>query len=212
MTPMTDTKEIWDPPVPPDSDKKWPQHPAGAYPFILVDAFRIGQRVKEWSGEKKLEDRVVQIYLSGETDPDSGKPYELAVELTYSAGEKANLPKWLAKWLGKKAGTDEERGNLVAALPSYIGTSGIGTVVHNEVGEKTYVNLTAMAPLMKGMAPLTVPTNYTRNPYWAKKKARYAEDVAAYRKEQAAAKAAKPAPSFADVPPAVAEAEDDLPF
>lgn len=210
------SKESWDPPAPPSSDKKWPQHPAGSFRFVLVDAFRLGQRVKAWQGDKKLEDRVVQIFHSEENDPDTDKPYELAVELTYSAGEKANLPKFLAKWLGKKAATDDERGALVAGLPDYLGTSGIGTVEHNVSGDRTYVNLTAMAPLMKGMAKLEVPKGYERNPYWAKKKARYAEEVAAYKAEQAkpAAAPTKAPVDFSDVPPVVRAGgdSDDLPF
>jgi len=210
MTPKT---ESWDPPTAGGGDKKWPQHPEGAYPFVLVDAFRLGERVTEWQGQKKLQERVVQVFWSAEEDPDTGKPYELAVELTYSASERAILPKFLSAWLGKKAATDDERGALVAALPSYIGRSGIGTVVHKASGDRTYVNLTAMAPLMKGMTPLTMPKGYERNPYWAKKKARYAEEVAAYRKEQAAAKAPKPKADFSDVPPAVADdSNEDLPF
>ena len=70
-----------------------------------------------------------------------------------------------------------------------------------------WVNLVAMAPLLKGMKPIQ-PEGYTRKDYWAKRKAKFAEEVAAYR---AAPKVSEP-PDFSDMPPAIKDEEDDLPF
>ena len=227
---MSTNTESWDPPTPAESNKKWPQHPKGAFRFVLVDALRLGGKVdRKWN---KVTERVALIYESEKYEPvwddateawvpqTSGKRFQIKVEMGYSATEKSHLPKWFAQWLDLPADTDEQRERLVSEIPSYIGKSGIGTVTHNVSGDRTYVNLKAMAPLMDGMEPLAMPKDYQRSPYYDKLKARYAEEVAAYRKEQAAAaKAPKSGPSskasvdFSDVPPAVADdGGQDLPF
>ena len=206
---MTPKHETWDPPA--TGGKTFPKHPEGSYRIVLVDALRLGLAVKTFGKDTKLVDKVVLLFQSEELQED-GRAFELAAEFTYSASDKATLPKFLGKWLGLSTASDVDRGKLVSEIPAYIGRSGIGTVTQNAVGDKVYVNLTAVAPLMKGMAKLAPTTDYTRNEYWAKKKDRYAEEVAAYLKA-AEAKAEAPPTDFDDVPgPLDKSNENDLPF
>lgn len=202
------TKETWTPPE--KSGKEWPKHPEGSYRVVLVDALRLGHRLAKGfqGGPSFPQDRVVLLWQTEEIEPESGTRYELATEFTYTDDEKGNLPKLLVKWTGKSI--------KAAEIPSLIGKSGIGTVVHNTSGDKVYVNLTAVAPLMKGMEGLK-PESYSRNEFWDKKKQRYAAEVEAWKQEQLAAEAKKsapkPAPDFSDVPPAIrVDENDDLPF
>lgn len=188
------------------NEKKWPQHPAGSAQVVFVDGIRLGEKYNPKWG--KVEDIVALVFQSSKKDPESGERYELKVEFTYSDGEKSNLPKFLAKWTGKPSGTDAERTALLISIPSLVGTNGIGTITHTEDGERVWVNLVAVAPLLDGMTLLKAE-GYTRKEYWAKRKAKFAEEVEAHRKSQEA----KPAPDFSDVPPALDEEDPNgLPF
>jgi hypothetical protein len=201
------TDDDWTPPA--KSGKAFPKHPPGSARVVLADGLRLGLRVATdfKTKDRYLQDRMVLLWQSEEVEPESGQRYELATEFTYTADPKGNLPKLLAKWLGLTEDTEDALQRLVTGIKGYIGKSGLGTIEHKQVGEKSYVNLTAVAPLHKSMTPLTVES-YTRNEWWAKKKAKYAEEVAAFRVEQE-----RKAADFGDVPDAMKpEDDDDLPF
>jgi hypothetical protein len=181
---------------------------------VLADVLDPWLRVTEWKGKRKIQERFALIWQSAKTDPDSGKRFELATEFTYSTYETAALRPFLEGWLGADCvETETIAEETLRHLPDQIGQCGIASIVHKAVDDRVYVNIRSMSPLMEGMKPITVQ-DYSRNPYWAKRRAQCATEVAAFEAEEAAREAHRDE-TLADFPEALKARDDDdssLPF
>jgi len=82
-------------------------------------------------------------------------PRAISKTYTLSLNEKANLRKNLQTWRGRVFTEQELEG---FDIKNVLGKSCMIQVIHNKKGDKTYANVTAIMPLMKGTAPL-VPEN-----------------------------------------------------
>lgn len=78
-------------------------------------------------------------------------PRAISRTYTLTLGEKSNLRKDLQTWRGRVFTEQELEGFDIKNL---LGKSCMLQVIHNKKGEKTYANIAAIMPLMKGMAPL----------------------------------------------------------
>ena len=85
-------------------------------------------------------------------------PRAISKKYTLSLNEKANLRKDLQTWRGRVFTEKELEGFDIKNL---LGKSCMIQVIHNKKGDKTYANIAAIMPLMKGVAPLT-PENPTK--------------------------------------------------
>lgn len=110
--------------------------------------------------------------------PDGSKPMVIGSQLTASLSEKANLRAMLESWRGRKFTPDELNG---FDLFNVLGAPCQLTVVHNESNGKTYANVKAVVPLMKGMKKPEVegkvvryspdePGQFDELPEWLRKK------------------------------------------
>lgn len=82
-------------------------------------------------------------------------PRMISKKYTISLNEKANLRKDLQSWRGRVFTEEELKG---FDIKNVLGKSCMIQVIHNKSGDKTYANIAAIMPLMKGVAPL-VPEN-----------------------------------------------------
>lgn len=215
-------------PKPQRTTKDFAKHPAGMTPLVLVDIVGPWMRANEWpkgSGIKKPQQRIALIWQSQEIRPDDelhGR-FELNTQHTYSVHENATLPKFLGGvWPEFVVPATAEE--ALTHLDDKLGTTVLGNVVHKPGdGGKVYVNIASLAPLIKGMAPLTA-VGYTRAKFWTDKLADDAAGLAAWEQEKLAAqvtgaanasKAKSPDPvgSFDDFPaPLQVDPDEELPF
>lgn len=90
---------------------------------------------------------------------DDGKRFLVYKRYTLSLNEKATLRKDLESWRGRGFTRDEEMGFDVEKL---IGANCLINVQHNTKDDKTYANVIAVTPLMKGMQKIA-PLDYVRD-------------------------------------------------
>ncbi len=82
-------------------------------------------------------------------------PRMISKKYTLSLNEKANLRKDLQTWRGRVFTEKELEG---FDIKNVLGKSCMIQVIHNKKDEKTYANIAAIMPLMKGTEPL-IPEN-----------------------------------------------------
>lgn len=204
------------PPLPSGSQSSGeprPLHPAGSVQLVLADVIDLGQKVKRFPGSPDtLKPSIALVFQSSKLKPDSKHRFELSQEFTYSAHENALLRKLVGTWLGETM-TDDRARHVIGNLADLVGRAGIGAVVHAVKGDKTYVNISSLQPLMDGMVPLTVE-GYSRAPYWEKRKASLRAEAEAFLQQQQAtvAKEAANLSDFSEPPAGLDTGNDDLPF
>lgn len=180
-----------------NKDKPFAIHPEGQYTAVCVDGIDLGEQHNEKFGNWSRKYAIV--FQTTETNPDTGKRFEVAERYTVSMSEKANLRKFLSQWRGKPyTNAEAEEG---APLHKLEGVNALVQIAHNtsQATGKTYANIISIMPLPKGM-PRIKAEGYERAEYWAdvKAKARQPEPVGAG--------------DYEDFPQALEETEDDLPF
>ena len=111
------------------------------------------------TGEPKLQHKVNVVWQIGEKR-DDGKRFQLYKRYTLSLHEKAALRHDLESWRGKAFSFEELAGFDVERL---IGANALINVQHRKSadGTKTYANVVAVMPLVKGM-PKMVAFDYQR--------------------------------------------------
>ena len=194
---------------PKEQDSKYAPHPDGQHIMLCVDAIDLGDRKSEWKGKVKIQSKVALVFASKQVNTEVGAPYTVTMEFTNSMWDKANLRAFLEMWRGKSY--TEQQAEAGVPLHKLVGVAGIASVEHKESGAgRTYAKIKSIAPLMEGMSAPTVE-GYTRAPYWEERKKEYAEEVAKYRaiEEQ---HQPKPKQGFEEMPEALENEEDDLPF
>jgi len=187
-------------------------HSEGTVGMQVLDVISMGYRVKNYPGtEPSIQPFVALVWGSGEVN---GNNELITVHRYYktSMHKKAALRLALEAMRGKtysepearKAATDPE------FLSKLIGFPCLVTVEHkqSEDGDRTWGQVTNLAQLPKGMAKPKV-TGYKRGEWWEDRKKKYAEEVARFGRTA-------PDPVYPEdydqMPPALEEAEDDLPF
>lgn len=185
----------------PEQDHKYAPCPEGSYAAVCVDAIDLGEKVEQFEGNpEKLTRKVVLVYRTAETNPETGDHFDVSKEFTLSMHEKASLRKWLEAWRGKPYSADAiEQGvslHKLVGAPAFIG------VGHKQSKKgRTYAVLMSVMKVPAGMAiPPLKP--YERPEFWAERKAEYATGAAEYRARIGAPKAK--GQTVAD--------EDSLPF
>ena len=76
-------------------------------------------------------------------------PMSIGRSFTASMSEKANLRKFIEGWFGKKFPSDEAAADFDIA--NILGKKCLLNVTHTEKGQKVYANVTAAAPIPRGM-------------------------------------------------------------
>lgn len=168
------------------NDAKFRPHEEGQFVAQCVDTIDLGERVEEFAGKpKKLSPKCAIVFRTGETNPETGEPIDVAKEFTVSMGEKANLRKFLEAWRGKKYTAEQVAEGV--PLHKLTGNFGLLSVEHRlSGGGKTYANIAAIVGVPKQMAE-SLPTFpvYSRAEFWAERKKEYAEAARKFRADAA---------------------------
>ncbi len=176
--------------------------PEGSYIGVCVDVIDLGSKVEQYqTNPPKVVPKVAIVFQVTENNPDTGKPYDIAVEKTVSFHEHAGLRKFLEDWRGKSY-TDVEASHGIP-LHKLEGVNAMLIVEHKLSGKgRTYAKVRNIAPAAKGSTKVTA-RDYERATFWEQRKADYAQGVQAHR-------GAQPATPLAA---ALASPDDDgLPF
>lgn len=188
-----------------DTTTSFTPAPEGQHLAVAVDVINLGERVEQFQGHPaKVVHKVAIVYQVDEVNPDTGKPFEVAVEKTVSFNPKAGLRKWVEAWRGK-AYTDEEAKKQGAPLHKMVGVNALITIEHktSKLG-RVYGMATNISPKPKQIESMD-PEQYERAEYWAKRKEEYAASVATHRAMQ------QQAPSD-ELTVNGEDEDDDLPF
>ena len=142
---------------------KFPPHPEGSYAAICADVWDPWTVESTYADSKgKLIDKTRVVWLTTETNPETGEPWEVSevLNLTMGSQEKPSRARErFTSWRGKSF-TDEEARKF--DWESLIGKTCYLTVVHNRKDGKTYANVSSIAPLPKGMPAPSIPASFTR--------------------------------------------------
>ena len=160
-----------------DEGPKYPNHPEGQFAAICVDVIDLGDQVSNWQGKEKLQHKCAIVFLTGEVNPETERPFEVTERFTVTMGEKGNLRPFLERWRGKSYTQDEA--DEGAPLHKLVGVSALVTIEHRKSGNgRTYANVAAICPLPKAM-PKPEVNGYKRAEYRATVKEENAKAAAA---------------------------------
>jgi hypothetical protein len=191
------------------TDSKFKPHPAGTFAAVCVDVIDLGKRVGEFQGKVKVSPKLALVFRTGERRED-GEPFDISAEFTASMFDKATLRHFLESWRGRAY--SEEQITATIPIDKLVGQPAFLNILHEiaKSSGRTYARIATVMPLPKGMARPEVG-EYSRPAYWAERKAEYLE---AYRKHEAAnaPPVSAAAASFGDMPEALADDDDGLPF
>jgi hypothetical protein len=129
----------------------------GVHNAVCYSVVDLGHHLDEKFG-KRNHNVLITWEITGERieiEKDGVKlnlPRAISKKYTLSLNEKANLRKDLQTWRGRVFTEQELQGFDIKNL---VGKSCMIQVIHNKSGDKTYANIAAIMPLMKGVAPLT---------------------------------------------------------
>lgn len=123
--------------------------PAGSFRAVCYRFLDLGSQPAFEPGKPPAHKILLSFELSDEKD-DSGKPFMVAQRFTWSMHEKSKLRPFLESWRGR-AFTDADFGPEGFDTKKLLGVPCILTIVHESKGDKTYANIAAIGPLMKGM-------------------------------------------------------------
>lgn len=165
-----------------NEDKPREIHPEGQFASVCVDLIDLGMRVTDYQGHKKASQSCVLVFWTGEKNK-VGYAMEVSREFAVSFYEKANLSKFLEAWRGK-AFTPQER-EAGMSLKSLVGKPCLLSIVHNlSKNGKTYANIGAIMPMMKGLTPPS-GEGYKRADYWKVKKLTYEANFRLFQQDTA---------------------------
>jgi hypothetical protein len=96
----------------------------------------------------ELPDETITYTKDGE---EVSGPMSIGRTFTASMGSKSNLRPFIESWFGKKFPSDDAAGAF--DLSKLLGRACLLNVTHQKKGDKTYANVQAATPLLKGMVP-----------------------------------------------------------
>ena len=127
--------------------------PEGVHQGVLVDVVDLGILQVSWQGVTKSQHKVNLAWQINENRED-GKPFLVFKRYTLSLHEKSGLRKDLESWRGRKITRAEEQTGV--DLEGMIGQNCLLNITHNQVGDRTFANVSSVNPLMKGMPKMVV--------------------------------------------------------
>lgn len=138
--------------------KNYTPAPEGTHQGVAVDVIDLG-RMPDAFNPGKTKHKVNIVWQINETR-DDGKRHQLYKRYTLSLNEKATLRHDLESWRGRAFTPAEEAGFDVETI---IGANCLLNVQHKKSadGQRTYANVIAVMPLLKGM-PKLAALNYER--------------------------------------------------
>lgn len=141
-------------------NKNYTPAPEGTHQAVCVDVIDLGQLPDSFNPGKTKH--KVNIVWQIDERRDDQKRHQLYKRYTLSLNEKATLRHDLESWRGKAFTRDEEMGFDVETV---IGANCLVNVQHKQSqdGSKTFANVIAVMPLVKGM-PKMFPDAYERTP------------------------------------------------
>lgn len=142
-----------------DSGSKYPPVSQGTHQAICYGLIDIGTHYNP-TFDKSSHDCVVLWEIPDERIIIKDEEVARVISKKYSLSlhEKANLYKDLVSWRGKAFSLQELEG---FDLKTIMGANCLLQIIHNEKGGKTYSNISAILPLMKGMAPKVAENEIT---------------------------------------------------
>jgi hypothetical protein len=145
------------------------EKPEGTFQAVCYSVWDIGMQKSVFAGEEKRQHKIIiawEIDKLIETEGQyKGKRFVVTNKYTLSLHEKSLLRKHLESWKGKGFSESELKGFDIEKL---IGVNCILNIIKTEKNGKTYTNIAAIMPCMKGTIPLK-PENSTTPPEWVKK-------------------------------------------
>lgn len=138
--------------------KSYAPAPEGVHHAVCADVIDLGMVQSafpdEKTGQPKLQHKINVVWQIGEKR-DDGKRHQLYKRYTLSLHEKAHLRHDLESWRGKAFTFDELAGFDVERL---VGANCLINVQHRKSkdGLKTYANVVAVMPLVKGMPKMGI--------------------------------------------------------
>lgn len=203
----------------PNSNKTYPLPPAGSQHSVCVDVIDLGWAVDQYQDQPiRVIHKVALVFQTDEQNLDTGKRFEPSIEFTVEQefedghivttfGPRSKLRQFLAKWRAKDYSDDEAK--VGAPLHKLVGVNAMLNILHKQSKanpDRTYAVIEGATGIPKAL-PKIQPADYTRSEHWEKRKAEYAEKLAAYR----ATHTGGAIPNFDDPPPQL-DTDDDLPF
>ena len=126
---------------------------AGTYMAVCVGIYDLGVHHNE-KFDKYQAKVMLQWELIGETK-DDGSPILIAKDFTASFNSKSNLRKDLESWRGKQFTAEELAGfdlSNILKLPCQL------QIIHKEVGDRVYANISGIMGVPKGTVVPEVET------------------------------------------------------
>lgn len=156
-------------------EKPYPQHDEGQFAAVCADVVDLGQYVERYQDKPpRLVHKCVLVFVTN----TQGEVKEVSKECTVSMGEKANLRILLEAWRGK--GYTPEQASAGIPLDKLEGNGALLSVEHYRSQKgKLRARIRTIAPLPKEI-PAPKADWYKRAEFWAGRKKKYAEDVAAF--------------------------------
>lgn len=189
------------------TESKYKAHEEGQFVAQCVDTIDLGEHVHAFAGDDSyIEQKCALVFRTGEKNAETGEYIDVNQEFTVSMSEKAKLRKFLEQWRGKAYTPDQIKAGV--PLEKLTGNQGLLTIAQrqNKAGTRTYAEIKACVGIPKMMvSTVTNYADYKRAEFWAVRKAEYAAEVTKFR-------ASVEPPEFSDLPAALQDEADDLPF
>jgi hypothetical protein len=121
--------------------------PDGTYMALCYRIVDLGTQETTYKGEAKKQHQITLSWELPDERMKDGRPFSVAKRYTFSASENSNFRKALESWRGKKFTAEELRS---FELDKLLGKACILTIQTEEKEGKTYTNIVAISPPMKG--------------------------------------------------------------
>jgi hypothetical protein len=130
--------------------KKYDPIPAGTHQAVCYRIWDLGTQTSQWG--KKRQIRIAWELPEQRMEIEGvDLPKTMSRPFTNSLHKKSILRPFLEGWRGKQFTSDELEG---FDLSNIIGVNCMLQVMHKQVGENTYANITAAMPLMSNFKEL----------------------------------------------------------
>lgn len=121
--------------------------PAGTHLAICYRVLDLGTQP---GGQYGPQHKIMIAWELPDEAMEDGRPFSVTGWYTWTMGEKSNLRKMLQGWRGKPFDASDFKGPNRFDIKNILGKPCLITIVHNDVGEKTYANVNTVSGLVKG--------------------------------------------------------------
>jgi hypothetical protein len=177
---------------------EYENHPEGQYRAVCMDVVDLGLVENKTYG--KMQHKVAIVFHS-EAKMKDGRPFEVWERFTLTLVENGRLRPFLQSWRGR-AFTEQELAGF--DLEKLIGVQAYLQIIHNHSGGKTYANVSTIMLPPKGVAKVAPTEGYER------RKDRKPE--VSKTPEPAMAQSVPAGRGYDELPAALQDEDDDLPF